>query len=261
MARLRARAGPPLGMRWSAMSPLAAAASRIVRVSASVEPSSTTTTSWSVNVCPATLASARSRSRPALKTGMTTETRGAASVTRRIGSESSMLRLIPEPPGGGNLRRGGQAWRKPRGAIDRVDDLHVADAVRGVGGNGHAVAYGRDEGAELMRIGRIPRHPLRTLPRRRLDPHPMIELRQDGVEDAERATLALDPRGDLHERGGEQRARDPPGGAVGKAELGPHPAIDVGAEELRLGRHDRRLGPCEEAQDADRVAAGVHRGT
>src|SRR5262245_27229767 len=191
MARLRARAGPPLGMRWIAMSPRAAAASRIVRVSASVEPSSTTTTSWSVNVCAATLASARSRSRPALKTGMTTETRGAASVTRRIGSESSMLRLIPEPPGGSNLRRGGQSRRKPGGPIDRVDHLHVADAVRGVGGDGHAVAHGRDEGAELMGVGRITWDTLRPLPRRRLDPHPVVELRQYWVEDAERAPLAF----------------------------------------------------------------------
>src|SRR5262249_19769481 len=114
---------------------------------------------------------------------------------------------------------------------------------------------------ELMRVGRIAGYPLRPLPRRRLDPHPVVELRQDGVEDAERAALALYTCVDLDQRGGEQRAGDPPGRAVGKAELGTQPAIDLGTEALRLPGHDRRLGAGEKAQDADRVAAGVHGGT
>src|SRR5438093_3072461 len=76
MARLRAAAGPRFSVRSSVTPGRRAAASRSASVRCSVDPSSMTTTSKSRWVWAATLASACSRWRPALKTGTMIETSG-----------------------------------------------------------------------------------------------------------------------------------------------------------------------------------------
>src|SRR5262249_36408402 len=89
-ARLRARDGPRLGVRWSQTPGRVAAASSSVNVVASRDPSSTITSSRSENVWAATLSSACSSGWPASYTGMTTETRGASALMGTTGVRTAI---------------------------------------------------------------------------------------------------------------------------------------------------------------------------